>query len=151
MCYEAIVACTLCGHATDEKPRVRERPKGAGPEREAGEAGGKPTPPCCALTAALAWGLPLSRPLGSAGNNPKTFLPRSAPASYLQVWALRSNSGLAMKMTTVIKTVSSLTLLCVACAFFDFHKTLNIRDYYFPHFIDEETEMWRSPAICPRS
>lgn len=81
----------LSSSATDGKLRARERLRGAAPEHECGEAGLQPTLLCSALTAASAWEAPVSQPWGSAGSSPKTFWPRSAPASYLQACALRSN------------------------------------------------------------
>lgn len=78
-------------HATENKMRARERLREVAPEREPAEKDSSPHCSAQPLTAASVWVLPLSQPGGSADNNPKTFLLRSFPASYLQGCVLRSN------------------------------------------------------------
>ena len=111
-----------------------------------------PCGPARPLTAASAWELPLSPPWGSADNNPKTFSPRSAPASYLQACALRSNlekrlrqsekrTGNKNDRSNENSETTHRSKLFVGTVFSDFHKILHARYYYFPHFTDEETEV----------
>lgn len=140
----------------------QQEAKGSCPWIQPVEQNSSPNLSALPLTVVSAWELPPFQPWGSADNSPKRFLPRSAPASYLQVCVLRSNFEKRLRQSEKRTTnknnnsnKNSYTTHCsklfVCALFFDPWKTLNGNHYYCPNFIDKKTEVHRSEVICLRS